>query len=95
MEKLKAMQPVIIVILICLSVFQFVQIGNMKNEMDAMQSEIYRLENKLDKQSSSSIWSDIDVLEKRISTLEGTVEEQQDKIDAVKDFVVVRRSLFR
>ena len=95
MEKLKALQPIIIAALVCLSMFQFMQINKMKNDMDAMQSEIYSLENKLDKRSSSSIWSDIDILEKRISTLEGTVEEQQDKIDAVKDFVVVRRSLFR
>ena len=73
MEKLKAMQPVIIVILICLSVFQFVQIDNMKNDMDAMQSEIYSLENKLDKRSRSSVWNDIDKLERRLYTIESII----------------------
>ncbi len=76
MEKLKSIQPVIIVILICLSIFQFMQINSLKNDMDAMQSEINSLENKLDKRSSSSVWNDIDKLERRLYTVETIIENQ-------------------
>lgn len=73
MEKLKALQPIIIAALICLSMFQFMQINKMKNDMDAMQSEIYSLENKLDKRSRSSVWNDIDKLERRLYTIESII----------------------
>lgn len=76
MGKFKSVQPFIIVILICLSIFQFMQISNMKNDMDAMQSEIYSLENKLDKHSRSSVWNDIDKLERRLYTVETIIENQ-------------------
>jgi hypothetical protein len=73
MEKLKALQPIIIAALVCLSMFQFMQINKMKNDMDAMQSEIYSLENKLDKRSRSSVWNDIDKLERRLYTIESII----------------------
>jgi hypothetical protein len=76
MEKLKALQPIIIAALVCLSMFQFMQINKMKNDMDAMQSEIYSLENKLDKRSRSSVWNDIDKLERRLYTVETIIENQ-------------------
>ena len=73
MEKLKALQPIIIAALVCLSMFQFMQINKMKNDMDAMQSEIYSMENKLDKRSRSSVWNDIDKLERRLYTIESII----------------------
>lgn len=76
MEKFKSVQPIIIIILICLSIFQFMQINNMKNDMNSMQSEINSLENKLDKRSRSSVWNDIDKLERRLYTVEAIIENQ-------------------
>lgn len=73
MEKLKTLQPIIIAALVCLSMFQFMQINIMKNDMDAMRSEIYSLENKLDKRSRSSVWNDIDKLERRLYTIESII----------------------
>lgn len=76
MEKFKSVQPIVIVILICLSIFQFMQINSLKNDMDAMQSEINSLENKLDKRSRSSVWNDIEKLERRLYTVETIIENQ-------------------
>ena len=62
MEKFKLLQPIIIVILVGVSIFQFMQINKLKEENRSMWSSIYSLENKLDKRSSSSIWPDIERL---------------------------------
>ena len=70
MEKLKSVQPVIIVILICLSIFQFLQIKEMQDDISYLTSGLHSVENKLDKQSKSSIWPDIERLERRIEFLE-------------------------
>lgn len=70
MEKIKSIQPIIIVILICLSIFQFMQIKEMKEDISYLTSGLHSVENKLDKHSKSSIWYDIDDLERRIEFLE-------------------------
>ena len=77
MEKFKSVQPVIIVILICLSVVQFMQINEMKDEISYLTSRLHSVENKLDEQSSSSVWHDIDKLERRLYVVETEVENQK------------------
>lgn len=77
MEKLKSLQPIIIVILICLSIFQFMQINEMKEDIKYLTSGLHSVENKLDKHSSSSIWPDIEKLERRIDIVESEVENQK------------------
>ena len=77
MEKFKSFQPVIIVILICLSIFQFMQIKEMKEDISYLTSGLHSVENKLDKRSSSSIWPDIEKLERRLYIVETEVENQK------------------
>lgn len=70
MEKFKSLQPIIIVILVGVSIFQFMQINEMKDDIKYLTSGLHSVENKLDKRSSSSIWPDIERLERRIEFLE-------------------------
>ena len=77
MERFKSIQPVIIVILICLSVIQFMQINEMKEDISYLTSGLHSVENKLDKHSSSSIWDDIDRIERRLYVVETEVENQK------------------
>ena len=70
MEKFKSVQPVIIVILVCLSIFQFMRIKEMQDDITYLTSGLHSVENRLDKHSKSSIWYDIDKLERRIEFLE-------------------------
>ena len=77
MEKFKSFQPIIIVILVCLSIYQFMQINEMKEDIKYLTSGLHSVENKLDKHSSSSIWPDIESLERRINIVESEVENQK------------------
>jgi uncharacterized coiled-coil protein SlyX len=76
MEKFKSLQPIIIVILVGVSIFQFMQINEMKDDIKYLTSGLHSVENKLDKRSSSSIWPDIESLERRINILESEVDNQ-------------------
>ena len=81
MEKFKSVQPIIIVILICLSIFQFMQINKLHNDLDHMESRLSDIDGMLDKRNSGSeIWFNIYDLKKRVIRVEGTVEEQADDI---------------
>ena len=81
MEKLKSFQPIIIVILICLSIFQFMQINQLRNDVRYLESKISDIDSMLDKTSSGSeIWYNIYNLKERVIRVEGTVEEQADDI---------------
>ena len=81
MEKIKSIQPIIIVILICLSIFQFMQINKLRADVEYMESRISDIDSALDKRNSrSDIWHDIYDLKERVIRAEGTLEEQADDI---------------
>jgi len=81
MEKFKSFQPIIIVILICLSIFQFMEINKLRKDLDYMESKISDIDSLLDKTNTrSEIWYNIYNLKERMIRVEGTLEDQADDI---------------
>ena len=75
MEKIKQFQPVITVILICLLLFQFVQINNMSKQIADLQYQTSELESKIDKISGNDFEYEIDKIKGRLTDVEGQVND--------------------
>lgn len=75
MEKIKQFQPVIIVILICLLLFQFVQINNMSKQIADLQYQTSELESKIDKIAGNDFEYEIDKIKGRLTDVEGQVND--------------------
>ena len=83
MEKIKQFQPVIIVILICLLLFQFVQINNMSKQIADLQYQTSELESKIDKISGNDFEYEIDKIKDRLSNVEGNFDDLEKNLKSV------------
>lgn len=70
MEKFKQFQPSIIVILVCLSIFQFIQIYKLTTEINDLQYQTSDIEEKIGKLSGKDFENEIDKLKSRVTDME-------------------------
>ena len=87
MERLKTMQPVVIVILVCLSLFQFIQINKMSKEISQLQYEVSEVDSKIDKINGNDFDNEIGKIKDRLANSEGRVEDIEQNIETLQKTV--------
>lgn len=90
MEKFKTYQPIIIVILICLSLVQFIQINNMRKEIADLEYQTSELESKVEKLSGKDFDYEFDQIKDRLSTIEGNIQDLDGTVSDME-----RKQLYR
>lgn len=85
MDKLKSIQPVIFVILICLSIFQFMQIKELREEIANMDYKVDHLESEAKDHEYK-----IDRIQKTLGEMDDIFRDQEKRISTIE-----RDNLFR
>lgn len=87
MEKLKQFQPIIIVILICLLIFQFVQINNLNKEIASLHFAVSELDSKFNKIKDKDFDYELGKIKDGLSDNDSRIDDMEQNIEALKKTV--------